>query len=154
VSRWRIEPLASRADIDAILAIEEASFTNPWTREMYAAELENRGVSFFFLARDADGGAIGFCSFWHVLDELHINNLAVAPPYRRQGVASALLTRVLEEGLRSGARSALLEVRASNQAALQLYQRFGFTVIGVRRGYYTKPAEDALVLQRRPLEGG
>ena len=83
VSRWIIEPVRSAADIDAMLAIEEASFTNPWTRQMHLAELENAGVSYCYLAKEPDGAVVGFCSFWRVLDELHINNLAVAPPQRR-----------------------------------------------------------------------
>jgi [ribosomal protein S18]-alanine N-acetyltransferase len=146
-----IEPVKSLDQIDAVLAIEEASFTNPWTREMYLAELENPGVSFCFLANDAAGHPIGFCSFWRVLDELHINNLAVVPERRRTGVASALLTFVLEEGARLGARRATLEVRRSNDAARYLYEQFGFTVAGVRRAYYTRPVEDALVLWREDL---
>jgi ribosomal-protein-alanine N-acetyltransferase len=83
-----------------------------------------------------------------VLDEMHINNLAVAPDARRAGAASALLTRVLTEGAGLGARRATLEVRRSNDAAQHLYQRFGFTVAGVRVGYYSQPIEDALVLAR------
>src|SRR5262245_36806478 len=75
---WVIEPLASSADIDGILHVEEASFTNPWTREMYEAELRNEGTAFFYLARDNSRRVVGFCSCWRVLDELHINNLAVS----------------------------------------------------------------------------
>jgi ribosomal-protein-alanine N-acetyltransferase len=149
---WSVEPLTSPDEIDAIVEIEAESFTNPWTREMYLAELENPDVSFFLLARDAERRPVGFCSFWRILDELHINNLAVLPAFRRRGVASALLERVLEHGVRVGARSAMLEVRRSNEAARQLYERFGFTVAGVRHGYYTKPVEDALVLWREHLE--
>jgi [ribosomal protein S18]-alanine N-acetyltransferase len=149
-----IEPVKSLEQIDAVLAIEEASFTNPWTREMYLAELENPGVSFCFLANDAAGQPIGFCSFWRVLDELHINNLAVVPERRRTGVASALLTFVLDEGARLGARRATLEVRRSNDAARYLYEQFGFTVAGVRQAYYTRPVEDALVLWREDLGTG
>ena len=147
---WVIEPLTV-ADIGDVLALEEAAFTNPWTRAMYLAELENTGVSYCFLARDANRLAVGFCSFWRVLDELHINNLAVVPGHRRTGVASALLTFVLEEGARLGARRATLEVRRSNDPARYLYEQFGFTVAGVRRGYYTRPIEDALVLWREDL---
>jgi len=149
---WRIDPLTSPAEIDAVLAVEEASFTNPWTREMYASELENRGVSFCFMAKDPDGCVIGFCSFWRVLDELHINNLAVLPDRRREGIATALLTRVLREGAALGARRATLEVRRSNDGARQLYEQFGFSLAGVRRGYYTNPDEDALILWRDGLE--
>ena len=131
-----------------MLAIEQASFTNPWTREMYLAELKNQGVSFFFLARDKNRRIVGFCSFWRVLDELHINNLAVLPERRRSGVATALLRRVLEEAVRLGTRRTMLEVRRSNVPAQELYQKFGFTVSGVRSKYYTNPPEDALVLWR------
>ena len=145
---WHIEPLTSAAEIDDVLAVEEASFTNPWTREMYLQELENRTVSFCFLARDADRRVVGFCSFWRVLDELHINNLAVLPEFRRRGVASALLTRALAEGATLGMRRATLEVRHSNDPARLLYEQFGFSVAGVRHGYYTNPVEDALILWR------
>ena len=145
---WQIELLTSPKDIDEVLAIERASFTNPWTREMYLAELENRGVSFCYVARAPDGRMAGFCSFWRILDELHINNLAVAPEFRRAGVATALLDRVLREGRKLGVRRATLEVRRSNEIARSLYEQFGFTVAGVRRAYYTQPVEDALVLWR------
>src|SRR2546429_3453776 len=99
---WVIEPLTV-AEIDDVLALEEAAFTNPWTRAMYLAELENTGVSYCYLARDANRQAVGFCSFWRVLDELHINNLAVLPDLRRTGIGSALLEFVLNKGLDLGA---------------------------------------------------
>jgi [ribosomal protein S18]-alanine N-acetyltransferase len=146
-----IQPLASERDIDDILRIETVTFTKPWTREMYLSELEHRDVSFFYIARDAVGEAIGFCSCWRVLDEVHINNLAVLPERRRGGVASALLERVLADGASRGAHRATLEVRRSNLPALQLYDRFGFTVTAVRKGYYSHPDEDALVLWREPV---
>jgi [ribosomal protein S18]-alanine N-acetyltransferase len=118
---------------------------------MYVAELENRNVSYCYLAKDVAGRVVGFCSYWRVLDELHINNLAVLPQERRAGIGSALLKFVLNEGAALGARRATLEVRRSNELARLLYERFGFTVAGVRRAYYTKPVEDALVLWRENL---
>jgi ribosomal-protein-alanine N-acetyltransferase len=148
---WVVEPLTSRDDIDAVLAIEEASFTSPWTKEMYLAEFENAGISHFYLAKTPRGEIIGFCSFWRVLDELHINNLAVAPEHRRARVATALLGIVLEDGAKMGAERATLEVRHSNTTAQRLYERFQFTVAGIRRGYYTNPVEDALVLWKEGL---
>ena len=151
---WHIELLTERKQIDDVLAIEESSFANPWTREMYLVEFENRGVSYCYLAKDGEGEAIGFCSLWKVVDELHINNLAVTPEYRRAGVASTLLRYVLSEGARLGAVRATLEVRRSNEAARGLYERFHFSVWGVRRAYYTRPVEDAIVLWRENLTGG
>jgi len=147
---WVIEAL-TRDDIDDVLAIEEAAFTNPWTRSMYLAELENPAVSYCFLARDANRRAAGFCSFWRVLDELHINNLAVLPDLRRTGIGSLLLEFALKKGVELGAHRATLEVRRSNEAARLLYERFGFSVAGVRVAYYSKPVEDALVLWREGL---
>jgi len=146
-----IEPLTN-ADIDDVLALEEAAFTNPWTRAMYLAELENSSVSYCYLARDENRRAIGFCSFWRVLDELHINNLAVLPELRRVGIGSALLEFVLNKGVELGAQRATLEVRRSNDAARALYERFGFAVAGVRAAYYSKPVEDALILWRDDLQ--
>jgi ribosomal-protein-alanine N-acetyltransferase len=147
-----IEPLASPSDLDAVLDIEAASFTSPWTREMYVAELQNVGVSFCYLARDTDGCAVGFCSFWRVVDELHINNLAVAPPYRRRGIGTALMQHILDEGVRLGASRATLEVRRSNEAARHLYEQLGFSAAGVRPAYYTNPIEDALVLWKEQAD--
>jgi ribosomal-protein-alanine N-acetyltransferase len=151
---WTIEPLSSVDDLDDVLAVERASFTNPWTRDMYLSELHNEGVSFLFVARDDNGRIIGFCSFWRVFEELHINNLAVDPAHRRRGVAASLLTRVLAEAPRLGATRALLEVRRSNSDARRLYDRFGFSVAGTRRNYYSQPVEDALVLWREELGSG
>lgn len=146
--RWTVQSLISETEIDEILAVEREAFTNPWTRDMYLAERENPGVSYFFLVREGSGRLVGFCTFWRILDELHINNLAVLPEFRRQGVASALLEHVLREGSRLGAVRATLEVRQSNEAAVRLYERWGFRVAGVRHHYYTTPDEDALILWR------
>ena len=148
---WTIEAMTEADQIDVVMAIEHESFTNPWTREMHLADREHRSVAFCYLARGADGEVVGFCSFWRVVDELHINNLAVRPAVRRRGVASALLRHILAQGVGMGAIRATLEVRRSNEAARILYERFGFSVAAVRQSYYTNPVEDALVLWRDGL---
>jgi [ribosomal protein S18]-alanine N-acetyltransferase len=148
-----IGEVASPDDLDAVMRIEQESFTNPWTREMYEAELGNRGVAHCWLARD-EGQPVGFCSFWRILDELHINNLAVAPPRRREGIATTLLGHTLREGAKSGAKRATLEVRRSNTIAQRLYERHGFRIAAVRRGYYSNPVEDAIVLWTENLADG
>jgi [ribosomal protein S18]-alanine N-acetyltransferase len=149
-----IEPLADDHDLDGILEVEAESFTNPWTREMYTWELQNRSLCHILLVRTEECRVVGFCAFWLVLDEIHINNFALRPSFRAQGMGTALLERVLAVGRELGARRATLEVRASNEAARRLYERMGFYVAGVRRNYYTKPVEDALVLWRDEVATG
>jgi ribosomal-protein-alanine N-acetyltransferase len=148
MSSYSIEPLASDEDLDGVLEVEAESFTNPWTREMYAWELQNRAMCHILLVRTDDRRVVGFCAFWLVFDEIHINNFALRPGFRGQGIGTALLNRVLEDGRQLGARRATLEVRASNEGARRLYERMGFYVAGIRRDYYTNPVEDALVLWR------
>jgi ribosomal-protein-alanine N-acetyltransferase len=91
---------------------------------------------------------VGFCAFWLVVDEIHINNVAILPELRGQGIGTALMNRVFAEASRLGARRATLEVRASNEGARRLYERLGFRAAGTRRNYYSNPVEDALILWR------
>jgi ribosomal-protein-alanine N-acetyltransferase len=146
--RYWIEPLVGDDDLTGVLAVEAESFTNPWTRDMYAWELQNRSVCHIHVVRTAECTVAGFCAFWLVFDEIHINNVAIRPPFRSHGIGTALLQHVLEEGTRLGARRATLEVRASNAGARRLYERLGFYVAATRRNYYTNPVEDALILWR------
>ena len=141
-------------DLDGILAVDAATFDRPWTRAMYEWEWTHSDVARFYVARSA-GAVVAYCAGWIIFDELHVNNLAVDPPWRRRGVASALLTFVLEAAAAEGATRATLEVRRSNEPALRLYERFGFAYAGVRTAYYRQPVEDALVLWRNgPGQGG
>jgi [ribosomal protein S18]-alanine N-acetyltransferase len=143
-----IDRLDGDQDLDGILFVESESFTNPWTREMYAWELQNRAVCHILVVRTADRPVVGFCAFWLVVDEIHINNVAILPDLRGQGIGTALMERVFEEGKRLGVHRATLEVRASNEGARRLYERLGFYGAGTRRHYYTNPVEDALILWR------
>ncbi len=144
---WAIEPVDRGRDLDGILEIEAASFTNPWTREMFVWEIENSDVTHIYVAR-AGERVVGFCSVWVVLEELHINNVAVGPAWRRRGVARSLLVHVLNAAVELGATRATLEVRRSNDAALGLYRALGFEIAGSRPAYYSNPIEDALILWR------
>ena len=147
---WRVEPMTA-ADLDDVLGIEEASFTNPWTRPMFERELLNPGVSHLYVLRTGDWRVAAFCMDWIVADELHINNLAVRPECRGAGVARALLESVFGHAAALGARRATLEVRRSNAAALKLYERLGFSVAAIRKEYYDHPVEDALILWKDEL---
>ena len=143
-----IEPLGGEQDLAGVLEVENESFTNPWTREMYSWELQNRSVCHIFVVRTPECEVAGFCAFWLVFDEIHINNVAMRPKFRGRGIGTALLLHVLTQARNLGARRATLEVRASNEGARRLYDRLGFYVAGTRRNYYSNPVEDALVLWR------
>jgi ribosomal-protein-alanine N-acetyltransferase len=146
--RYWIEPLTGEHDLEGVLEVEGESFSNPWTRDMYAWELQNRSVCHIYVVRTDDCPVAGFCAFWLVFDEIHINNVAVRPRFRNQGIGTALLHHVLAAAKELGARRATLEVRASNEGARRLYERLGFYVAGTRRNYYSHPVDDALILWR------
>jgi [ribosomal protein S18]-alanine N-acetyltransferase len=146
-----IERLTSDEDLDLVAALEAASFTNPWTREMLARELRQSDVARVYVLRTPRRRVAAFCSCWIVAGELHINTVAVDQACRRQGLATALLDHICAETAREGVTAATLEVRRSNLAALALYERLGFSVTAVRERYYTQPEEDALVLWRHGL---
>lgn len=134
------------ADLDAVVRIEKASFTSPWSRRAFIAELsQNRLYSHVFVAL-LDDRVVGFLCFHYVINEAHIINLAVDPRYRRQGIGRRLLQHVLTRARDLGIIQVGLEVRASNQAAQALYSQLGFQTLGVRRRFYTDNGEDAYVM--------
>jgi ribosomal-protein-alanine N-acetyltransferase len=143
-----VERLTTADDLDGVIDIERESFHNPTTREWYQSELERPDVCFVFVLRTPEARVAGFCAFWRVADQIHINNLAIRPELRSRGLGRLLLRRVLEEAERLGAAHATLEVRRSNVAARRLYEGAGFRLAGVRASYYTHPIEDALILAR------
>ena len=149
----RIERLQSPSDLDGVLEVEQASFVNPTSRAWYETELRRPEVCFVYVIRTADAPVAGFCAFWKVVDQIHINNLAIRPELRRRGLARRLLAAVLDEAAALGAPNATLEVRRSNLAARRLYEDAGFRLAGVRTSYYTNPIEDALILAREGRAG-
>jgi ribosomal-protein-alanine N-acetyltransferase len=115
--------------------------------EMYG----NPFASLSVVRQEEPGGArgeiLGYICFWVVFEELRLMNLAVAPSARRRGLATALVRHAVTLGRERGARRAVLEVRASNEAARRLYERMGFVQVALRAKYYTNPIEDALLLE-------
>ncbi len=144
----QIEPVSLDRDLDAIAAIARESFPNPWSRDMFAQELSQQPLTRSYVLRTDAYPVAAFCTCWLVIDELHINTVAVRPELRRRGLARLLLDHVLRDAASRGATRALLEVRRSNAAALRLYEKMGFSTESVRAGYYPNPPEDALVLVR------
>jgi ribosomal-protein-alanine N-acetyltransferase len=134
-------------DLDAIERIERVSYPTPWSRSMFATELA-KPSSLSLGAIDETEALVGYLVLSRYVDAWHVMNVAVAPEWRRKGVASALLRRLLDETEDDVPRGYTLEVRVSNVGAIALYERFGFKAKGVRRGYYTDNREDALIMWR------
>jgi ribosomal-protein-alanine N-acetyltransferase len=142
----------SYSDLPAVSAIERRAFPTPWSIAMFVLELSKpTGVC---LAALRDGNLVGYtvCSRYDTV--WHVMNVAVEPDLRRQGIASALLAELYLRAGDAGAQFTL-EVRRSNKAAIELYQRDGFRIAGLRTSYYQDNREDALIMWRTPatLEG-
>lgn len=142
----------TRADLSAVLTIEQSVFTVPWTTGTFRTLMQRAGARLW--VAEWDGAVIGYAAVWAVLDQAELGNVAVAPEHRRRGVASMLVETVLRWLEQRRVREVFLEVRASNRAAQRLYERHGFQPVGRRKGYYSRPREDALVLRRPVAPGG
>ena len=130
--------------LNEIEAIEQACFSLPWHRS--ALEKQICADNCIFLAALNDNGAVmGYIGLMYVLDEGYISNVAVAPEYRRRGVGDALIS-ALAERTRERLAFVTLELRESNRAAIYLYTKHGFEVVGKRKNYYDRPKEDALLM--------
>jgi len=144
------------SDVPALAALEAACFTHPWTPAQVHEEVARVPPDTVLVLEGpaspggAPAGIRAYCSFRLVVDEMQVMNVAVDPSYRRRGLARRLLAFAMARAARAGARRALLELRAGNREALALYESLGFRSLGVRRGYYREPTEDALVLAREP----
>ena len=132
-------------DIEAVVAIEHASFGDPWNRSAFVDLVDDPRVA--FLIADVGGAVRGYVVAWFVLDEGEIGNLAVAREARRRGIGALLLDGAIAAVRASDVETLYLEVRDSNAAARSLYASRGFVEVGRRREYYRKPKEDALVLR-------
>ena len=135
-------------DLSAIEEIERTSYPTPWSRSMFAGELA-KPASLCLGAFEGDELA-GYLITSRYVDAWHVMNIAVSPAFRRRGIATALLTRLFELTGDGGRRGYTLEVRVSNDGAIKLYERLGFTAAGTRHGYYTDNREDALIMWRDP----
>lgn len=134
----------NREDLDEIIEIEKASFSIPWPRDAYEAELENKN-SIYKVIR-MDNKVVAYGGMWVIVDEAHITNIAVHPDYRGRGLGDKLLEEIIHLSKEHKVVGITLEVRPSNRAALGLYKKKGFIPSGIRKGYYTDTGEEAIIM--------
>ena len=140
----RIVPMTA-AHLPAVAALERICFpADPWSESVYRAALDNPAVA-ILLAQGEDGALLGYAVLSTVLDEGNLDNIAVAPHARRQGIADALLSALTAFG-REHLACLMLEVRSSNAPAIALYEKHGFAAVGRRKNYYELPKEDAVLM--------
>jgi ribosomal-protein-alanine N-acetyltransferase len=133
-------------DVEAVYAIELATFPTPWTLDSFYYEITENQFSNYLVAEDETGKIIGFCGIWLVIDAAQITNVAVIESVRGQGIGEALMREALRVAKEANMDVMSLEVRVTNTVAQNLYRKLGFQDGGIRKGYYTDNQEDALVM--------
>ncbi len=133
-------------DAEEVAAIEAATFSVPWTVSGFKTALERRDTIFFVAEREKR--IIGYAGFYISMDEADITNVAVAAGERKKGIGEMLMQAVIDTCKSKDVHMIGLEVRAGNEPAKQLYRKLGFKEVGLRKGFYEKPAEDACVMIR------
>lgn len=137
----------SKENLSAILELDKVCFGGLWSKEAYQREMDSPNSEILGIFSPQTGEKLlGMGCFWSILEEAHITILAVNPQYHRQGIGAALLYSLIAAAGDRGLERATLEVRVSNQAAISLYEKFGFKTAGRRRRYYQDNGEDALIL--------
>ena len=133
------------ADADAIHEIETLSFPDPWSSTSIRFELEQNPDAFYVVAV-REGEVVGYAGLWWVLDEGHITNVAVRPGFHHRKIGTGILQTLIDHTHEKGINHYTLEVARNNEAAIGLYEKFGFVTEGVRKGYYAATGEDALLM--------
>jgi ribosomal-protein-alanine N-acetyltransferase len=142
---YRLEPMREE-HVAGVAVLETVTNQAPWSERSLHAEVHNPQAT-YFVALQSDA-VVGFAGYWTVVDESHITNVAVHPDHRRKGLARRLMRAILEDAVAKGLTCSTLEVRAGNEAALNLYESLGFVRCGLRKGYYPNNREDAVIMWR------
>lgn len=138
-----------KKDVPAIARIENISFSQPWSKKGITDFIkQNNSVC---IVAEEFGKVVGYVGFYHVMDEGNITNLAVLPGYKRIGVGENLMRFLIEKVKELGVKGITLEVRESNEAAISLYTKLGFDSVGIRKRFYEKPVEDAIIMWKFKL---
>ena len=144
--RYDVIPAESK-HIDGIFELEKACFSLPWTRENISAYLPD-DMHTMLCAVDDAGKVVGYIGLMYVLDEGYIANVAVSQDHRRQGIGTKLLAALVNEAKKRSLSFLTLEVRESNESAIALYKNAGFSEVGLRKNYYDKPTENAILMTK------
>ena len=144
-------------EIDSIIILDRVCFGGLWSIDSYRRELTNDnshflGISIATTLEPETSGIIGFGCFWAILDEAHVTLLGIHPRYQRQGLGQILLSALIDKARSIEMARATLEVRASNQGAIDLYEKNGFQTVGRRKKYYQDTGEDAIIMWRGGLQ--
>lgn len=131
-------------DLPVVDVLERECFSLPWSIDCFESALENPNQVFIVLLEDEK--IVGYAGMWCVVDEGQIMNIAVTKTSRRKGYGAKLLESLIDEGKERGMTVFSLEVRVGNFPARSLYESFGFKQVGLRKGYYDEPKEDALLM--------
>ena len=137
-----------RGSLESCLKIERKCFSEPWTRAMLEAEFEQPTSKLWGWLEGPEKELVAYAVGWLIFEDFHVANLAVLPEWRRNGIGRELLRHMLIWAAEHEAVRALLEVRESNRAAINLYREIGFSLLGARPKYYRSPTEDALILKK------
>jgi [ribosomal protein S18]-alanine N-acetyltransferase len=140
-----------RRHLRRVLSIEARVYPRPWSASLFLAELSQRGSRTYLVARYA-GEVVGYAGMMFLGREAHVTNIAVDPDYHGGKVGTRLLLALCTEAIAKGADSVSLEVRVSNDVAQAMYRKFGFEIVGLRKGYYIETHEDALVMVARAVD--
>jgi ribosomal-protein-alanine N-acetyltransferase len=146
----RIEPMR-RKHLRSVLRIEQQVYPRPWSSSLFMSELALRATRAYFVAR-VGRELVGYAGLMMTLDEAHVTTIAVEPKRHRAKIGTRLLLVLVREAIARGATAITLEVRMSNIGAQDLYRRFGFGPVGVRKNYYQEVNEDALVMWARDVD--
>jgi ribosomal-protein-alanine N-acetyltransferase len=146
----RIEPMR-RKHLRSVLRIEQQVYPRPWSSSLFMSELALRATRAYFVAR-VGRELVGYAGLMMTLDEAHVTTIAVEPKRHRAKIGTRLLLVLVREAIARGATAVTLEVRMSNIGAQDLYRRFGFGPVGVRKNYYQEVNEDALVMWARDVD--
>lgn len=136
-------------DLDAVCVIEGETFSNPWSKTSFLQSISD--MDNHYLVAVIDGKVVGYCGYYGVAGEGYIYNVAVKQAYRRQGIGYLMLKELIQQAKGRGVTGLTLEVRESNKPAIDLYRRLGFAKEGIRKDFYTKPVEDAIIMWRNSI---